>query len=60
MRQPTDAIARRAWEFLIRRMTNELEGMQREQLKAEVIFRESIEPVTLRSRSGARIRNEQA
>lgn len=45
VRQPHEAIARRAWEFLIRRMTNESEGLQREQLKAEVIFRESIEPV---------------
>jgi LacI family transcriptional regulator len=60
VRQPTDAIARRAWEFLIRRMTNQLEGTQREQLKAEVIFRESIEPVTRRARPGARIRNEKA
>jgi LacI family transcriptional regulator len=50
VRQPTDAIARRAWEFLIRRMTHEFEGLQREQLKAEVIFRESIEPVTRRVR----------
>jgi LacI family transcriptional regulator len=45
VRQPTEAVARRAWEFLIRRMTNEFEGAQREELKAEVVFRESIEPV---------------
>ena len=45
VRQPTEAIARRAWEFLMRRMTNEFQGPQREELKAEVIFRESIEPV---------------
>jgi LacI family transcriptional regulator len=45
VRQPTEAIARRAWEFLIRRMGNETQGPQREELKAEVIFRESIEAV---------------
>jgi LacI family transcriptional regulator len=45
VKQPTEAIARRAWEFLIRRMADEADGVQREQLQAEVIFRESIEPV---------------
>lgn len=45
VRQPTEAIARRAWEFLIRRMSDETHSVQREQLQAEVIFRESIEPV---------------
>jgi LacI family transcriptional regulator len=45
VRQPTEAIARKAWEFLIRRMTDEAKNVQREELRAEVIFRESVEPV---------------
>ncbi len=42
VRQPTDLMARRAWEFLIRRMDGKAEGTQREEMKAEVIFRASV------------------
>lgn len=42
VRQPTDLMARRAWEFLIRRMDDKADGIQREEMKAEVIFRGSV------------------
>jgi len=46
VRQPTAAIARRAWEFLVRRMHDNPKEIQREQLKAELVFRESITAAT--------------
>ncbi len=42
VRQPTDLMARRAWEFLIRRMDDKADGIQREEMKAEVILRGSV------------------
>ncbi len=44
VRQPTQAIARKAWEFLIRRMSGEPVGVQREEFLAEVVIRESVAP----------------
>ena len=51
VRQPHEAIARRAWEFLIRRMTNESEGLQREQLKADAAGWPQGEPLLAALRS---------
>jgi LacI family transcriptional regulator len=42
IRQPTRAIALTAWELLMRRMRRESEAVQRVELRAEVIFRESV------------------
>jgi len=54
VKQPTEAIARRAWEFLIRRMANQADGVQREEMKAEIVFRESVEPAADPRRQAAR------
>lgn len=45
IRHPTELMARRAWEFLIRRMDDKADGPQREEMKAEVIFRGSVQAV---------------
>jgi LacI family transcriptional regulator len=44
VRQPTREIARMAWACLLRRMKNEADGVQRIQLQAEVVFRDSVRP----------------
>jgi LacI family transcriptional regulator len=44
VRQPTLAIARKAWEFLLARMTGENPKAQREELLAEIVIRESLVP----------------
>ena len=44
VRQPTYAIARKAWEFLIARMTGEATKVQREELLAEIVIRNSVVP----------------
>jgi LacI family transcriptional regulator len=44
IRQPTRAIAFTAWEFLINRMNGDAEGVQRAELKAEVVLRDSVGP----------------
>lgn len=44
VRQPTLAIARKAWEFLLARMTGESPKAQREELLAEVVIRDSVVP----------------
>lgn len=45
VRQPTEAVARRAWEFLIRRMNDDPSDIQSEQLKARLVFRDSVAPI---------------
>jgi LacI family transcriptional regulator len=45
IRQPTREIALAAWEFLMRRMNDDTKEAQRVELRAEVVFRESIIPV---------------
>lgn len=42
VRQPTSEIAVMAWRFLLQRMREEVAGTQEIQLKAEVIFRDSV------------------
>lgn len=54
VRQPTDAVARRAWEFLIRRMKENPKDIQREQLNAELVFRDSIVAIDARGPAGAK------
>lgn len=44
VRQPTLAIARKAWEFLIARMTGAAGDVRREELEAEVLIRDSVVP----------------
>jgi len=44
VRQPTYAIARKAWEFLIARMTGEATKVQREELLADIVIRNSVVP----------------
>lgn len=44
VRQPTLAIARKAWEFLLARMSGDTPKAQREELLAEIVIRESLAP----------------
>lgn len=44
IRPPTRAIAFTAWDLLMRRMRNEAQQVDRVELRAEVIFRDSIAP----------------
>ena len=44
VRQPTYAIARKAWELLIARMTGEASRIQREELRSELVIRGSVVP----------------
>jgi LacI family transcriptional regulator len=44
VRQPTGEIARTAWELLIRRMNGDAAPVQRIELKAELIMRDSVAP----------------
>jgi LacI family transcriptional regulator len=53
IRQPTREIALTAWEFLMNRMKNEAREVQRVELRAEVVFRESVAPVRLLGRPKA-------
>ncbi|MBL8702418.1 MAG: LacI family DNA-binding transcriptional regulator [Alphaproteobacteria bacterium] len=46
VRQPTLAIARKAWELLIARMTGERTRIQREEFLAEVVIRDSVVPLS--------------
>jgi LacI family transcriptional regulator len=45
VRQPTREIARTAWECLIRRMNDAAHGVQRIEIKGEVVLRESVAPL---------------
>lgn len=45
IRQPTRAIATTAWDFLMTRMRSEQVDVQHAELRAEIIFRESVAPV---------------
>jgi len=53
IRQPTREIARTAWEFLVSRMHDEAKDVQRIELQAEVVFRESIVSVAVEHRAAA-------
>lgn len=44
IRQPIQAIALTAWDFLIRRMQHEADTVQRAELRAEIVFRDSVGP----------------
>ena len=50
IRQPVRAIAREAWELLLRRMNNEAFPVQRLELHAEIELRESVQTVSARPR----------
>jgi LacI family transcriptional regulator len=45
VRQPTIEIARKAWEFLIRRMDDEMAPVQIAELQADLLLSESVAPV---------------
>jgi LacI family transcriptional regulator len=45
VRQPTVEIARKAWEFLIRRMDNETAPVQTVELDADLVLSASVAPV---------------
>jgi LacI family transcriptional regulator, galactose operon repressor len=45
IRQPVKAIAREAWELLLRRMRGEAFPVQRLELRAEIVLRDSVQPV---------------
>lgn len=51
IRQPIREIARTAWEFLMSRMRDEARDVQRVELRAEVVFRESIVPISERRKA---------
>jgi LacI family transcriptional regulator len=50
IRPPTRAIALTAWELLMRRMRQETDEVQRVELRAEVVFRQSVGPPRRRKR----------
>lgn len=52
VRPPTRAIAMAAWEILVRRMRGEAAGVEKVELRAEVIFRQSVGPAPRSGRSG--------